>query len=87
MLLFNRCNITMHIYLISYGIWRFILEFIRTDERGGLPGLTPSQWTSIIFVLAGVALIVFYIVKKIPLFEKKEQLAIENIQVESEQKE
>lgn len=72
-LLFKRCNITMHIYLISYGVWRFILEYIRTDDRGGLPGLTPSQWTSILFVLAGVGLIVLYVLKKWPLFVKNKQ--------------
>ena len=45
-------------------MWRFILEFLRTDNRGGLPGLTPSQWTSIIFVATGVALLVFYVLKR-----------------------
>ena len=58
---------TMAIYLVSYGIWRFIIEFFRTDERGGLiPGLTPSQFWSIVMVLAGIA--VFFIYR---YFDKK----------------
>lgn len=47
------------VYAISYGIWRFIIEFFRDDERGGIAGaaLTPSQILSIVMVLAGVGLI------------------------------
>lgn len=58
----------MQIYLIAYGIWRFVIEFFRDDYRGAtFLGLYPSQWTSIIFILMGVAMFVFYVVKKIPL--------------------
>lgn len=47
------------VYAISYGIWRFIIEFFRDDDRGGIAGaaLTPSQILSIFMVLAGVGLI------------------------------
>lgn len=46
------------IYLIAYGIFRFLLEFVRDDPRGKLLGvLTPSQVWSLVMVIAGAALI------------------------------
>ena len=61
----KRYQITMHIYLIAYGFWRIFIEFFRADERGAFVlGLAPSQWQSIIFILAGVILFIFYIYKK-----------------------
>lgn len=65
----KRCNIIMIIYLISYGVWRFVIEIFRTDYRGGsIFGLSPSQVTSIIFILAGLALLAVYLIKKWPIF-------------------
>ena len=50
---------TMSVYLISYGVFRFAIEFVRADERGSFIGaLTPSQFWSVVMVLAGVLLIV-----------------------------
>ncbi len=52
---------TMAIYLVSYGIWRFIIEFFRADERGSFIGnITPSQFWSIIMVIAGIAIFFIY---------------------------
>ena len=54
---------TPSIYLISYGVWRFIIEFVRADsERGssGIEGLYPSQVTAIALVLLGVVWIFIY---------------------------
>ncbi len=49
-----KCN--FGIYSISYGVWRFLIEFIRNDDRGAfVDGLTPSQFWCIIMVLAGIA--------------------------------
>ena len=59
----------MGVYLIGYGIWRFLIEFIRGDviERGKfVPGLTPSQFWSILMVIGGIAF--FFIYK---YFDKK----------------
>lgn len=44
------------VYAIAYGIWRFIIEYFRADERGQFLGtaLSPSQFWSIIMVLAGI---------------------------------
>ena len=53
----------MTVYLIGYGIWRFFIEFIRGDvvERGKfVPGLTPSQFWSILMVIGGVAFYFLY---------------------------
>ena len=64
LLLFHfKSKDTMAIYLVSYGIWRFIIEFFRADntERGQfIPGLTPSQFWYIIMVLAGIAIFFIY---------------------------
>ncbi len=63
----KRFNCTMIVYLIAYGVWRFVIEFFRTDYRGGTAGLTPSQWQSFIFIGIAVALIVVYKIKKYPV--------------------
>ncbi len=63
----KRCNITMALYLIAYGVWRIFIEFFRTDDRGFvILGLSPSQWMSFLFIAGGVALILLYYFKKIP---------------------
>ena len=89
LLLRRRCNITMSIYLIGYGIWRIIIEVFRTDARGAIVlGLYPSQWQSILFMAGGVAILLFMIVKKIPLFLPKENkteiIDAENVSNENE---
>ena len=52
------------VYLIGYGIWRFIIEFFRADDRGAsiIPGLSPSQTTAILLILLGVAICIAYFV-------------------------
>ena len=77
LLLKKRSNLTMPIYLIAYGVWRFIIEFFRGDvaERGGntVLGLFPSQWMSVLFVLGGIAMILIYHFRKIPFTLKREE--------------
>lgn len=47
------------VYLISYGTFRFFIEFLRGDDRGGLFGtLSPSQVISIILVISGIVLFI-----------------------------
>lgn len=47
----------MSVYLVAYGIFRFLIEYLRADARGSLVGgISPSQFWSIFMVLAGVAL-------------------------------
>ena len=53
----------MGVYLIGYGVWRFLIEFIRGDviERGKfVPGLTPSQFWAILMVIGGIAFFFLY---------------------------
>ena len=58
----------MTIYLMSYGTFRFVIEYFRDDARGELvDGISPSQFWSIVMVLLGVAYI-FAI--KYKMFEK-----------------
>ena len=43
------------LYAVAYGVWRFIIEFVRDDHRGSFLGaLTPSQFWSIIMVILGI---------------------------------
>jgi len=53
-------------YLIGYGVWRILIEFIRGDDRGSVFPLitteynvfpTPSQFISVLMVLFGVYLV------------------------------
>lgn len=48
------------IYLMGYGVFRFMLEFIRGDERGAFfLGLSPSQWFSIIAFISAIVLFIY----------------------------
>ena len=43
-------------YLVGYGVFRFVLEFFRGDDRGMfIAGLAPSQWIAMFMAAAGVA--------------------------------
>jgi phosphatidylglycerol:prolipoprotein diacylglycerol transferase len=49
------------VYLIAYGTGRFLIEFLRGDNRGVIdliPALSPSQHLAILFVIAGGCLAV-----------------------------
>ena len=60
----------MSVYLISYGIFRFCIEFLRGDHRGELLGfISPSQTWSLLMVVIGVGLI--FLMKY--WYKKKEQ--------------
>ncbi len=45
------------VYLAGYGIWRFFIEFARTDDRGAtvVSFLSPSQLIALILIAVGVA--------------------------------
>lgn len=58
----------MAIYLMAYGVFRFINEYFRGDARGEfVSGVSPSQFWAIIMVLIGIA---YIFVIKHELFEK-----------------
>lgn len=46
-------------YFVLYGIWRFAIEFLRSDERPSALGLSSAQLFSIPLVAAGVALFIW----------------------------
>ena len=68
--LFKKRRYTMCIYLFSYGVWRFFIEFIRADDRGTsfLPFLTPSQIIAVMFVIG--ACVMFFLQKR--AYKKKD---------------
>lgn len=57
------------LYLFSYGVWRFLIEFLRADDRGTLIGdfLTPSQFWSVLMMILGIG----YIFLQIYVFDKR----------------
>lgn len=58
------------IYLMGYGVFRFNLEFLCGDNRGKLSSIfSPSQITSLIFIISGIALLIYTL--KIKLFKKQ----------------
>ena len=71
----NKYNLGL--YMISYGIFRFFIEYLRVDNRGSvLLGISPSQLISIIIVILGIVCLVLNIlqVKK----EKHKEKTITN---------
>lgn len=44
------------LYLMLYGIGRFFIEFLRTNEQGGIGYFTTAQLISIVFVIASLLL-------------------------------
>ncbi len=54
-------NCNFGLYAISYGIWRFFIEFARDDHRGELFGLlTPSQFWALVMVVLGIGYFFLY---------------------------
>ena len=53
-------------YLISYGIFRFLIEYLRGDHRGSfVPGISPSQFWSLGLIAIGIGMgIYIYITNK-----------------------
>lgn len=51
----------LRFYLVSYGIFRFLLEYLRGDSRGAsfLNFLSPSQFLSVLMVVVGILLFIF----------------------------
>lgn len=63
-----KFNYNFGVYAIAYGIWRFVIEFFRGDDRGALIlGLQPSQFWSILMVLVGIGyfFLQYYVLRKL----------------------
>ena len=52
----RSCNLPL--YMMLYGVWRFVIEFFRADDRGAtiVSFLSPSQLIAILMVLGSVGL-------------------------------
>ncbi|MEG1754771.1 MAG: prolipoprotein diacylglyceryl transferase [Clostridia bacterium] len=44
-------------YLLLYGVWRFIIEFFRSDDRGAIGALSTSQFIGIFIIFAGITIL------------------------------
>lgn len=56
------CRYNLEIYLVAYGVARFVIEFFRGDDRGSVGlSLSPSQMTSILLIVAGALLLFFHL--------------------------
>ena len=56
----RRGFLTLFVYMVIYGVERFLIEFLRGDEIRGFFGfLSTSQWISIALIAIGVAGMVF----------------------------
>ena len=62
-LYFKEYMLNLPIYALSYGVFRFFMEFLRNDHRGVLITdiMTPSQILSLLMVIGGVALLTYHI--------------------------
>lgn len=60
----QRKGLCLPFYLVGYGIWRFVIEFFRGDDRGAtfIPFLSPSQLTAIVLILVGIGIYIAYFV-------------------------
>lgn len=52
----KSCNLPL--YMMLYGVWRFVIEFFRDDDRGAtvVKFLSPSQLIAILMVLGAIAI-------------------------------
>lgn len=58
---FKNIHYELELYCVLYGVWRFVIEFFRDDDRGEffIKFLTPSQAIAVLFVLIGIALFIY----------------------------
>ena len=55
----SKGKYNLEIYLISYGVFRFLIEYVRADYRGTfLSIMSPSQFWSVLMIVLGVALLI-----------------------------
>lgn len=49
----------MPVYMVTYGIWRFVAEYLRADDRGAtvVDFLSPSQLISVLLISGGLVLL------------------------------
>ena len=72
------------IYMSAYGIWRFLIEFARGDDRGKtiIPYVSPSQLVAILMILGAIAyILVWYFT-----YRKKKKAECVSMRVPNENK-
>ena len=53
----SRHGTVFGVYLCAYALWRFLIEFYRSDPRGAVFGLSTSQFISVFVLLGGLFLL------------------------------
>lgn len=55
---FTRRSCNLPLYMAIYGVWRFVIEYFRTDDRGStvVDFLSPSQFIALLMIIGSVAL-------------------------------
>ena len=64
--LVRKCKrgITMSVYLLAYGLLRFVDEFFRGDHSDFVQGLTPAQVIGFGMIPAGIILLIIFLRKQ-----------------------
>ena len=61
----KRTRLVFPLYCICYGLFRFLIEFLRGDYRGSfIPNLSPSQFWALMLFAFGVFYFAYLIIKK-----------------------
>ena len=57
----NNKTYNLPLYMGAYGVWRFVLEYMRDDYRGStvVDFLTPSQFIAMLMIIGALALFIF----------------------------
>ena len=55
---FTRRSCNLPLYMALYGVWRFVIEYFRSDDRGTtvVSFLSPSQFIAVLMIIGSVAL-------------------------------
>lgn len=62
---FKKLDFAAVVYIYSYAIFRFFIEFIRDDPRGAFVlGMSPSQLISLLMIIGATVLCVFIVKKR-----------------------
>ena len=79
---FKRAGQTFALYMINYGVGRFLIEFIRDDYRGEVGIFSTSQFISLFVVILGVILM-FTAKPKAAATDTPEQILEDEINAEN----
>ena len=66
----------LSVYLVGYGLWRFLIEYARADDRGHtiVSFLSPSQLVSLLMIVGGAVWLVWWLFCK----KKREKVSSKN---------